>query len=194
MDGFNRIQSMWLEQSLVYAPSVEDVYAAIENHRKTTSRKFYFEIVSLAVAFALMAFIFIWVPSVTTTTRMGIVLVIWAILYGVYLKTKSFRRGRSVSAFSAKGYIEYLEEEQTQTCTGAVNEQARAFFLLCAGYSFYIYGWLSEHIAAMVIVYIIMTLIFGLMWFVLRPRAIKKRREKIQSLIKKLETIKNEDL
>jgi hypothetical protein len=107
---------------------------------------------------------------------------------------RAIGKNRQMQARSAKEFISHLEEEKIRTCTGSVNEQARTFMLLCTAYVFYIYGWLSQNIAALITTYAVVAVIFSLLWFVLRPYKARKRQKTIQSLITKLEKMKTEEL
>ncbi|MDI3322480.1 hypothetical protein [Pinibacter soli] len=194
MNGFDEIQDMWLEQPLKRAPQVEDIRAAIKKYKTKTNRPLTIQISLLMVSLAVFIYMLLCGPSVTLTARIGILLFIVSIIYGVFLKINAVLKTRRMQVLSAKEFISQLEEEKTKTCTGSANEQARIFILFCVAYIFYIYGGLSQNITALIITYSAIALMLGLLWFVIRPYSARKRRKRIQSLISKLEQIKNEEL
>jgi hypothetical protein len=194
MDGFDEIQNMWLQQPLTHAPQAEEIHRAIKKYKAKTNRAFIIEISLFFVALVVFIYLLFWVPGVTVTTRIGILFFLASIFYGAYLKTRPIRKNKQMLALSAKDFIAQLEKEKLETCTGSANEQARAFLLLCVAYVFYIYGWLSQNITALLMTYGAIAIILALLWFVLRPYSAKKRQKTIQSLITKLEQIKNEEL
>lgn len=194
MNGFDEIQDMWLQQPLVNAPQVEETRMAIKKYRRKMNRVFIFQICMFLFAFSIFVFLFLGAPAITITTRIGILLFLITISYGTYLKVRTITKNKQMQARSAREFISHLEEEKIRTCTGSVNEQAASFMLLCIAYIFYIYGWLSQNIAALIITYAVVAVIFSLLWFVLRPYKARKRQKTIESLITKLEKIKTEEL
>lgn len=194
MNKFDQLQNIWLQQPQESVPQMKDVLAAINKYKSRINRVFAIEILLLVATSAAMLFSLWGAMTLTLTTRIGTLLFLSAILYTTYVKTKITRKNNRMMALSTKEFIKHLQSEKLKTCTGSVNEQKIAVLLLCAAYFFWVYGWLSEDVVALWVVYGIFAFVISLMWFVLRPYATKKRQKKIQALITKLEQIKNEEL
>lgn len=192
MEDFSTLQHIWLNQSVAQVPSESEMLGTIKAYRHKAKRNFLFTQLFFLLAIVMMVGIVFYYPSTMLTTRIGEVLIIATIFYGGYLKWKTFQHRGHHTALSASAFLDKLKNDKVKSCTGSANEQATAFSLLTIAYAFYLYESISGSILTLCIGYGLMVLVLGSLWFVYRPYKVRQREKKIQQLITKIETLKNE--
>ncbi|UWY28908.1 hypothetical protein N4T20_03050 [Flavobacterium sp. TR2] len=195
MDNDNNIdfRDLWKKQP-VSQPDIQDLLARVSKFKKTALRSLWISNILLCATTAFIIFVWIYYQPQFISTKIGIVLVIFAM--AMYLLVYNRLLGSYKNIDDTATNQEYLQklilikkkQQFLQT-----KMMSLYFLLLTAGICLYMYEYASRMSAFGAGLTYGITLLWMLFnWFYIRPKQIKKQQEKINSLIGKFEEVNNQ--
>jgi predicted signal transduction protein with EAL and GGDEF domain len=192
MDNDNNIdfKDLWKKQTISQS-NIEELLARLKQFKKTSLRSLWIANILLFVTSAFIVFVWMYYQPQFISTKIGIVLVVLAIVMYVVVSNRLLRIYKEVDATQTNQ--EYLQKlilikKKQQYIHSVV--LSLYFILLGSGICLYMY----EYAVRMTVFYAILaygvTLLWiGFNWFYIRPKQIKKQMEKVNSLISKFEEV-----
>lgn len=193
MDSNINFKDLWAAQTST-APNVDDLFLKIKELKKAHLKRLIFTNVLLVVASAYIIFVWIYYQPQLLTTKIGIVLSVLAMAIFLFAYNQSFSLLKDTS--TAKSNNEYLtnllaiKAKQQFMETTMMNIY---YALLSIGICLYLYEYTSRMtLKGAIFAYGITLAWIAFSWLYIRPRQIKKQRSKINDLIAKFESLKDQ--
>ncbi|GIQ60266.1 hypothetical protein Flavo103_34020 [Flavobacterium collinsii] len=192
MDDNNNIdfKGLWKKQT-VSQPDMKDLLLRLKQFKVAGLRQLWITNILLLTTTAFIVFIWYYYQPEFISTKIGIVLVILAMIMYVGVYNRLLAGYKNIDATqSNQDYLQRLiliRKKQQYLQSTVLNLY---FVLLGVGICLYMY----EYASRMTLVYAGLTygvtlLWMGVNWFYIRPKQIKKQQEKINSLIDKFDEV-----
>ncbi|AKK72039.1 hypothetical protein [Chryseobacterium gallinarum] len=193
MDTNIDFKNIWKQQTS-HQPSIEELLGKLKQFRLENLRKLILINIMLIITSLGIAFIWYRYQPQLVTTKIGIVLVILAMLiflcaynrlFMVFYKIDNTQTNQEYlqSLYIVKGKQKFMQ-------TTMLNIY---FMILFLGLCFYMYEYtLKMSVIPAIIAYTAVLFWIGFNWFYIRPRTIRKQQAKIDGLINKFEEINNQ--
>jgi uncharacterized membrane protein len=192
MDDNNNIdfKGLWKKQT-VSQPDMKDLLLRLKQFKAAGLRQLWITNILLLATTAFIIFIWYYYQPEFISTKIGIVLVILAMIMYVGVYNRLLAGYKNIDATqSNQDYLQRLiliRKKQQYLQSTVLNLY---FVLLGVGICLYMY----EYASRMTLVYAGLTygvtlLWIGVNWFYIRPKQIKKQQEKINSLIDKFDEV-----
>jgi|SRR5690606_29087500 len=182
--------TIWKQQK-VNQPDMEDLLIKLKQFKKSNLLKLIFVNISLIVTSCFIILIWYVFKPQLITTKIGIVLIILAMIIFIFSTNKLFFVFNKIN--NAQSNIEYLQSLATiKTKQKFIQTTIIGlyFILLSVGICLYLYEYTSRMTIGWAIFSYLITLAWiGFDWFYIRPRTIKKQEMKLDELINKFESI-----
>ncbi|WP_268848652.1 hypothetical protein [Flavobacterium aestivum] len=191
MDNDNiDFKDLWKRQA-VSQPNIDDLFSKLKDFKRVNLRKLVLINVLLVATCGFIIFIWYHYQPEFISTKIGIVMVILAIVMSVVYSSRLLRTYKEIDETQTnQDYLQKLilikkKEEYMHSKVLSLY-----FIMLGLGICLYMY----ECVQRMTVFYGFLayglTLFwFGLNWFYFRPKQIKKQMEKVNSLISKFEEV-----
>lgn len=193
MDTNIDFKNIWKQQTS-NKPNMEELLGKLKKFKNENLRKLITTNLLLIATCIGIAFIWYRYQPELVTTKIGIVLVILAMVVFLLAYNKMFMIFYKID--STQSNSEYLQNlylvksKQKFMQTTMLNVY---FIMLFTGLILYMYEYTSKMTAtSSVIAYIAVLTWVGINWFYLRPKTIKKQEAKINGLINKFEELNNQ--
>ncbi|TXI97538.1 MAG: hypothetical protein E6Q35_05915 [Chryseobacterium cucumeris] len=193
MDTNIDFKNIWKQQTS-NKPNLEELLGKLKKFRNQNLRKLILANVALVTTSILIAFIwYIYQPQMITT-KIGIVLVILAMVIFLLAYNKMFMIFYKIDQTQTNSeYLQSLyvvKSKQKWIETTILNLY---FMMLFLGICLYMYEYTSRiSFGFGILTYVITCAWIAFNWFYLRPRTIKKQQRKLNELINKFEEINNQ--
>lgn len=193
MDTNIDFKNIWKQQTS-NKPNLEELLGKLKKFRNQNLRKLILANVALVTTSILIAFIwYIYQPQMITT-KIGIVLVILAMVIFLLAYNKMFMIFYKIDQTQTNSeYLQSLyvvKSKQKWIETTILNLY---FMMLFLGICLYMYEYTSRMSFGFgILTYAITWAWIAFNWFYLRPRTIKKQQRKLNELINKFEEINNQ--
>ena len=184
------LRELWNKQETTI-PNVKELFEKIRNFKRSKLRKLIIANILLLSTSAFMVFIWYYYQPEMTTTKIGIVLTILAMVLYLYVYNQMIPTLVKVDFdMSSSQYLQQLlklREKQVFLQNTMLNIY---FIFLSTGICIYMFEYTSRMtLFWATFSYGLMLLWIAINWFYLRPRSIKKQQTKINELISKLEGV-----
>ncbi|NML68256.1 hypothetical protein HHL23_00310 [Chryseobacterium sp. RP-3-3] len=186
-------KNLWKQQT-VEKPSIEELLGRLKKFRKENIRRLIITNILLIVTSVFIGLIWYHYQPQLATTKIGIVLVILAMVIFLFTYNQLFMNFHKLD--STQTNTEYLNNlyslnnKQKFMQTTMLNLY---FIMLFAGISLYMYEYASRmKMVYTVTTYALTFLWIAFNWFYLRPKTIKKQQAKLNGLINKFEEINDQ--
>ncbi|MCT2562474.1 hypothetical protein [Chryseobacterium herbae] len=187
-------KNLWKQQT-AEKPSIEELLGRLKKFKNENLRKLLITNVLLILTSLFIGFIWYYYQPQLISTKIGIVLVILAMVIFLFAYNKLFSPIYKLDSTQTNAeYLQSLYSLKSKQKFMQTTMLNLYFIMLFAGISLYMY----EYASRMEMIYAVLT--YGLTflwiafnWFYLRPKTIKKQQEKLNGLINKFEEI-NEQL
>lgn len=193
MDTNIDFKNIWKQQTS-NKPNMEELLGKLKKFKNENLRKLITTNLLLIATCIGIAFIWYRYQPELVTTKIGIVLVILAMVVFLLAYNKMFMIFYKID--STQSNSEYLQNlylvksKQKFMQTTMLNVY---FIMLFTGLILYMYEYTSKMTAtSSVIAYIAVLTWVGINWFYLRPKTIKKQEAKVNGLINKFEELNNQ--
>ena len=187
------LKKIWNTQK-IETPNVEILY---NKANKLKSRSFLkLVVVNIALLLTIIFFGFIWYyyqPELVTT-KIGIILIILAILiFLLPFNKQSSLLTKNKTEPNSKEYLQQLIKLKEMQVSQQTKILSVYFILLALGIWLYMFEYVSKMtITWGIITYAITTFWFAINWFYLRPKAITKQNAKLNKLLVEFEKLNNQ--
>ena len=127
------------------------------------------------------------------TTKIGICLVIFAILSFVFVQNRILPYlKKEKDILNLNEHLIQLKKMRQKELFIQTSMMNFYFFFLSLGIFLYMYEYVSKTLLSIILTYGITAAWFALNWFYIRPKGIKKQQEKTNSLIAKFENLQKQ--
>jgi hypothetical protein len=190
MDNNIDFKDLWKQQT-VSPPNIEDLFSKLKHFKKVSLRKLIITNVLLIATCLFILFIWYWYQPEFISTKIGIILMILAMVIYLFAYNKLFGFYKTIDA--DQNNTEYLQKlisiKTKQQFLQSV--MMRLYFvLLVSGLGLYMYEYASRMTMFWgIIAYVISLGWMGFAWFYLRPKEISKEQAKVNGLIAKFEAV-----
>lgn len=186
-------KNIWKQQTS-NKPNLEELLGKLKKFRNQNLRRLIFANIGLITTSLLIIFIWYRYQPQMITTKIGIVLVILAMVMFLFAYNKMFMVFYKIDQTQSNNeYLQSLyviKSKQKFMQTTILNLY---FIMLFLGIVFYMYEYTSRMtFSSGVLAYAVTLAWIAFNWFYLRPRTIKKQEGKLNELINKFEEINNQ--
>lgn len=193
MDTNIDFKNIWKQQTS-NKPDMEELLGRLKKFKNENLRRLVVTNLLLIATCTGIAFVWYRYQPELATTKIGIVLVIAAMVIFLLAYNKLFMvfykidNTQSNSEYLQSLYVVKNKQKFMQTTMLNIY-----FIMLFTGLSLYMYEYTSKmSFSSSAIAYIAIVAWIGFNWFYLRPRTIKKQQAKLDGLIAKFEEINNQ--
>ncbi|MGU3375313.1 hypothetical protein [Chryseobacterium sp. M5A1_1a] len=193
MDTNIDFKNIWKQQTS-NKPNMEELLGKLKKFKNESLRKLIFTNFLLIATCLGIAFIWYHYQPQLATTKIGIVLIILAMVIFLFAYNKLFMVFYKIDdTQSNSDYLQNLylvKNKQKFMQTTMLNLY---FIMLFLGICLYMYEYASRMtFISGILAYGLTFIWIGINWFYLRPKTIKKQQSKIDGLINKFEEINNQ--
>ncbi|WP_269237721.1 hypothetical protein [Flavobacterium flavigenum] len=190
MDHDNNIdfKDLWKKQT-VSQPDMQDLLSRVSVFKKMALRSLWMTNIMLLATSIFIIFIWMYFKPQLISTKIGIVLVILAMVIYLLVYNKLFGKYKDIDAtITNHDYLQKLVLIKKKQQFLQTNMMSLYFLMLSAGIGLYMYEYASRMtLLGAVLTYGITFLWILFNWFFIRPKQIKKQQNKINSLIQRFE-------
>ncbi|MDR7209741.1 hypothetical protein [Flavobacterium piscis] len=190
MDNDNNIdfKDLWKKQT-VSQPDIQDLLSRVSVFKKAALRSLWMTNIMLLATSIFIIFIWIYFKPQLISTKIGIVLVILAMVVYLLVYNKLFGKYKDIDATTTNhDYLQKLVLIKKKQQFLQTNMMSLYFVMLSAGIGLYMYEYASRMtLLGAGLTYGITFLWILFNWFFIRPKQIKKQQDKINSLIQRFE-------
>ncbi|WP_430613629.1 hypothetical protein [Flavobacterium sp. JP2137] len=195
MDNSNiDFTAIWKQQKVVQ-PDIVELQNKLNQFKKNNVKKLIFSNILLITTIVLVIFIWYKYQPQYLTTKIGIVLVIFAMTIFLLVYNKQFSSFNKIDDTQTTGnYLKSLTDLKTKQKYIQTTMLSMYFIMLSLGIGLYLYEYtLMMSMFWAIFAYGITLTWISFNWFYIRPKTIKKKQAKLDELISKFEAV-NKDL
>lgn len=187
------LKKIWNTQK-IETPKVEVLYATANKLKTRSFLKLIGINVILLLTIVFISFIWYYFQPELVTTKIGIILIILAMIIFLLPFNKQFSLlTKNKTEPNSKEYIKQLIKLKEAQVFQQTTMLSIYFITLSLGIGLYLYEYVSRMtITWGIITYAITILWFAINWFYLRPKAIKKQNAKLNALLVEFEKLNNQ--
>ena len=189
MDNFEDLKQIWLSEKGKDLPDFGEMRQAIIVEKNRTRRHIWFSIIVIVFLLISMPLIMFFSEAKLISTLLGEALMLSSIVVLLTSRINSLRRSFRNENISNREFIGKLRTDIERLRNDWNTVQKTGFALIGIGYLLYLYESLYQNRQALIIGY--STTIFVLLaaWFFLRPFANRRKLEKKERLLGKIENL-----
>ncbi|WP_343615471.1 hypothetical protein [Flavobacterium sp.] len=195
MDNDNTInfKDLWKKQT-INQPDIQDLLTRVSKFKKAALRSLWISNILLGLTSAFIICIWIYYQPQFISTKIGIVLVILAMVIYLFVYNKLLSSYKNIDATQTnQEYLQKLIAIKKKQQFLQTKMMSFYFVMLTVGICLYMYEYASRmSVLGAGLTYGITLLWMLFNWFFIRPKQIKKQQDKINSLIEKFEEVNNQ--
>lgn len=193
MDSNIDFKNIWKQQTS-NKPNLEELLGKLKKFKKENLRKLICSNLSLTATSVFIIFIWYYYQPQMISTKLGIVLVILAMVIFLIAYNRMFMTFYTIdNTQSNHEYLQNLYVVKSKQKFMQTTMMNLYFIMLSLGICLYMYEYTSRMTPISgIIAYGITLLWIAFNWFYLRPRTIRKQQGKLDGLINKFEEINNQ--
>lgn len=193
MDTNIDFKNIWKQQTSP-KPNIEELLNRLKKFKNENLRKLILANLLLIATCLSIAFMWYHYQPQLTSTKIGIVLVILAMVIFLLAYNRMFTAFYKIdNTQSNNEYLQNLYLVKNQQKFMQTTMLNLYFIMLLLGICLYMYEYASKMSSvSAILVYAVTFIWIGLNWFYIRPKTIKKQQGKIDELINKFEEINNQ--
>lgn len=193
MDSNIDFKNIWKQQTS-NKPNLEELLGKLKKFKKENLRKLICSNLSLTATSVFIIFIWYYYQPQMISTKLGIVLVILAMVIFLIAYNRMFMTFYTIdNTQSNHEYLQNLYVVKSKQKFMQTTMMNLYFIMLSLGICLYMYEYTSRMTPISgIIAYGITLLWIAFNWFYLRPRTIRKQQGKVDGLINKFEEINNQ--
>lgn len=183
-------KALWQQQP-VSQPDMKDLMDRLHQFKQSNIRRLIKTNILLIATSLFIGFIWYYYQPQLTTTKIGIVITILAMVIFLFVYNKMFALFNKIDNTSDNAhYLQSLIVIKGKQRFLHHTMMNLYFIMLMAGIGLYMYEYTSRMtMAAGIITYVVTLMWVVFNWFYLRPKTIKKQQAKLDDLISKFEGI-----
>ncbi|WP_289058865.1 hypothetical protein [uncultured Flavobacterium sp.] len=186
-------KDLWKKQS-ISQPDMSDLLTRLSKFKKTALRCLWMTNIMLLATCAIIIFIWIFFQPQFISTKIGIVLTILAMVVYVFVYNKLLSDYKNIdSTQTNQEYLQKLISIKKKQQFLQTKMMSFYFIVLTLGLCLYLYEYASKMNfigASLMYGFTLFWMLFN--WFYLRPKQVKKQRNKIDNLIEKFEEVSDQ--
>ena len=186
-------KDLWKKQS-ISQPDMSDLLTRLNKFKKTALRCLWMTNIMLLATCAIIIFIWIFFQPQFISTKIGIVLTILAMVVYVFVYNKLLSDYKNIdSTQTNQEYLQKLISIKKKQQFLQTKMMSFYFIVLTLGLCLYLYEYASKMNfigASLMYGFTLFWMLFN--WFYLRPKQVKKQRNKIDNLIEKFEEVSDQ--
>ena len=192
MDNFESLKQIWLSEKGKNLPNFEELQKAISVEKNHSRKRIRFSILATAVLLISICLVAFFSEAKLLSTLVGELLMFSSIFILLTSRINSLRRSFRNENCSNREFIAKLkiDVERLRGDWNAV--QKIGFVLVGTGYLLFLYESVYQNKQVMIIGYALTTIVLSAMWLFLRPLANRRKLEKKERLLEKIENLSNE--
>jgi membrane protein YdbS with pleckstrin-like domain len=193
METFNDLKKLWVTHDTAI-PNMEIFYNEVQKFKRNSLLKLIGFNALIIITIAFIALIWYYFQPQFISTKIGIVLVIFAItLFIIPYNSQLIQLFENDAETNSKEYFKQLKKIQEIRGFQQTTILNAYFFFLSLGFGLYLF----EYVAKMNMVWGITTygataIWVALNWFYIRPKVIEKQNTKLNELLTKLSELNNQ--
>lgn len=193
MDNTRDFTAIWQQQKVVQ-PNIDELQHKLNRFKKNNLKKLIISNILLVTTIVFVVLIWYKYQPQYLTTKIGIVLVILAMVIFLLNYNKQFSSLNKIDdTRTISDYLKSLTELKTKQKYIQSTMLSLYFIMLSSGIGLYMYEYTSiMTILWAIFAYGITLTWIGLSWFYIRPKIIKKQQAKLNELISKFEAVNNQ--
>jgi hypothetical protein len=183
-------KDLWKQQA-VNPPNIEELLSKLKQFKRVSLRKLIITNVLLIATSAFIVFVWYKYQPEFISTKIGIVLVIFAMMVFLFVYNKLGAFYKTIDgAQSNSEYLQKLISIKAKQQFLQSTMLSLYFILLGSGLCLYMFEYTNRMTLFWgIITYAIMLGWVGFTWFYLRPKEIKKEQDRVNGLITKFEAV-----
>ena len=191
----NDFREMWNKQITTPQPSQEELLKTVIKLKNKNRNQLLLAFVSLSLTIIFILVIGYYIEPTLITTRIGIALIIVAILFYLFSSNSLLRLliKDADQSLDVSSYLPLLIKIREKQLLLGTRVMTLYFILLAAGLLLYMIEYTRRMTFGFgLLAYGITTLWILFNWIYLKPRIVKKQQAKLSEAIKNLENLKNQ--
>ena len=191
MSNFNDISNIWQNAPAPVPGNVPAILKGVKKKRMEAVKRSALCILSLLGAGMVVGWVGLYYHARYFTTYVGIVMVLVAIILGVFFQSKILQymtRPIDIAADNMAFLIKMKEYRKKQHYLHTTGNMLY-FILLSVGMFLYLFEFTYGSTTFIILTYGLTFAWVGFAWFYLRPRTIRKETQKLNSMIEELERV-----
>ena len=192
MNNLDDMKSLWHTVTTDKLPSSTEMLKLIRKFRRQKLRNKWMVIVSCFMLACLVAAALLVVHFKMATTYMGGTLVVIASLLLAATNIRSLKRFYDLDDQDNLNFLEFIAKTKENQIHYYQRTMVVIISLTACGWVLYMYELVYRYPVWCIVIYFIMTVYLGIMWFIVRPRAFKKDQQKLNATRERVESILNQ--
>ncbi|WP_345948822.1 hypothetical protein ABDD95_18425 [Mucilaginibacter sp. PAMB04274] len=189
MDNLNDLKAIWHTAKTESLPTSKEMMQLVGKFRGQKLKRKWLVIVIAAFIGCLMLAVLVVTPFKLFTTYFGGALIIAGSVLLAATEIRSLKRFNKLNDCSNLEFLAFIEKTR-QNQIFYYKKTMVVIVLLCSvGWVLYMYEPVQKYPFWRVGIYTVMAIYLAVMWFVVRPRALKKDGEKLNAIKQRLESI-----
>ena len=189
MESFEDIKQIWLSENAGDLPTIAEMRKTIAVEKNGHRRRIWFSIAAAVVLLVSMSSIMFFSEATLPSTRLGEALMLAAIFILLTSRINSLRRAFRMENISNREFIEKLKADIERLTNDWNAVQKAGFICISGGYLLFLYESVYQNRQAMMIGYSLAIIMLAAAWFFLRPFANRRKLEKKELLLEKIENL-----
>ena len=190
MDHFEQLKDIWRSHDSDRMPSLTSINHAIKAYQKEKRKNTAFIVLLLLMCILAMIYVMMQYHSHFWSTRIGEVLFVLIAIYLVISKYALLQKNVRDEILNTNEYLDDLKKKTQKTAYNKIHPIL--YMVLASAFSLYVYEMLSQNKTRLITGYTLLFLFLSFMWFVYRPIMERRQNHKIQTLLNKIDLIKNQ--
>ena len=188
MEDLADIKDLWQTAKVSELPNAEEAVRIIKSYRFNMIVKKSLMILLLALMILLLVYVVFYGPKMLTT-RIGEAGFFTGIIILFISNTNSLRRASNQINRSNQEFIEYLKQTQRGRIFFYEKVQPIIFLGISLSLLLYAFELVYNNLVLTFVIYSLLIIYMAVMWYIVRPRIIKKRTKQLKETIEKLESL-----
>ncbi len=189
MGNFEDLKQIWLSEKAEDLPSAEEMRKLVSAEKNLHRRKILFSIFAVVILLVFMALIMFFFEAKLLSTLLGEALMLAAISILLVSRINSLRRSLRNENISNREFIGKLKADIERLTNDWNTVQKTGFAFIGAGYLLFLYETVYQNRTTLMIGYSLTIVFLLAVWFFLRPFANRRKLEKKEILLKKIENL-----
>lgn len=192
MNNLDDIKALWHTAPTDSLPSSGEMLKLIRKFRSQKLRNKWLVIIFSFLSAALVGAVLLIVPFKLTTTYIGAALMILGSLLMAATNIKSLKRFYHLEDHDNLKFLEFIAKTRENQIRYHKRTKVYITSIASGGLLLYIYELAYLYPKWILLIYFIMTVYLGIMWFIVHPRAFKRDQAKLNATRERVENILNQ--
>lgn len=192
MNNLDDMKSLWRTVTTDKLPTSEEMLKLIRKFRREKLRNKWLVIVTCLLSSCLVVAALTIAHFKMATTYAGGILVVIAALFLAFNNIRSLKRFYHMDDYDNLKFLEFLAKTRENQIRYYKRTMVIVISLSASGWILYVYELVYHYPMWSIIVYLIMSVYLGVMWFIVRPRSFKRDQEKLNATRERVESILNQ--